>query len=75
MEAQNDIGSVLVSSLAKIPGVVVKRKPASANFTVKKEFVRFHPRRWGCLEASSRNRQAARRSGCGFDAAGDHSAT
>lgn len=38
MEAQNDIGSVLVSSLAKIPRVVVKRKLASANFTVKKVF-------------------------------------
>lgn len=41
MEAQNDIGSVLVSSLAKIPGVVVKRKLASANFTVKKRVFAF----------------------------------
>lgn len=41
MEAQNDIGSVLVSSLAKIPGVVVKRKLASANFTVKKKVFAF----------------------------------
>lgn len=41
MEAQNDIGSVLVSSLAKIPRVVVKRKVASANFTVKKKVFAF----------------------------------
>lgn len=41
MEAQNDIGSVLVSSLAKIPGVVIKRKLASANFTVKKKAFAF----------------------------------
>jgi hypothetical protein len=41
MKAQNDIGSVLASSLAKIPGVVVKRKLASANFTVKKKVFAF----------------------------------
>lgn len=41
MTAQNDIGSVLVSMLAKIPGVVVKRKLTSADFTVKKEVFAF----------------------------------
>ena len=41
MKAQNDVGSVLVSSLAKIPGVVVKRKLTSANFTVRKKVFAF----------------------------------
>ena len=41
MKAQNDVGSVLISSLAKIPGVVVKRKLTSANFTVKKKVFAF----------------------------------
>jgi len=41
MKAQNDIGSVLVSMLAEIPGVVVKRKLTSANFTVKKKVFAF----------------------------------
>ena len=41
MKAQNDIGSVLVSMLGKIPGVVVKRKQTSANFTVKKRVFAF----------------------------------
>jgi hypothetical protein len=41
MKGQDDVGSVLVSMLAKIPGVVVKRKLTSANFTVKKKVFAF----------------------------------
>jgi Family of unknown function (DUF5519) len=41
MKGQNDVGSALVSMLAEIPGVVVKRKLTSANFTVKKKVFAF----------------------------------
>ena len=44
MKAQSDVGSLLVSSLAKIPGVVVKRKLTSANFTVRKKVFAFTSR-------------------------------
>lgn len=41
MKAQNDLGSVLVSMLARIPGVVVMRKLTSANFTIRKKVFAF----------------------------------
>lgn len=41
MKVQADVRAVLVAMLGKIPGVVVKRKPNSANFAVKKKVFAF----------------------------------